>query len=312
MDIKVIKDIKKDLDRWYSRLRSRYVDLVGDFGGSELFVIEGDSLLYKFICDPKRHFLNFGELYGGGQFLSLTFLVETFLNKLKQRGCNFHLLFFHEHKGIWNCDPKFRIAREIIIEHLKSCQDESKIPIYEFSSWWNSEFNQYIVDRQPLFILSGDGTNEEGAIEDGTTEDLKISLTYNNNEILISLIPKIQNKLTILLKGLFYNSLHKDLSMALIPGMEFRDSRARAFVFDRGGNVNQSTIEKLPDIVSLCEFEAVESNEENLWTNIEKDFITSVISNIFNKRENEEILKNGGQRLILVIISLIAVLHQNS
>ncbi|CAG8787280.1 15237_t:CDS:1, partial [Cetraspora pellucida] len=175
---------------------------------SELFVVEGDSLLYEFFYDSKKHFLDFNQPYGGGQFLSLTYLVETFLNKLKQRGCVFHLVFFHKHKVIWNFNPKFRIAREIIIDHLKSCQNESKVPIYEFPAWWDSQFDQYIEDRQPLFILSGDGTNG-----DNKEKSMKMS---------------------ILSKGLFYYSLHKDLSMALIPGMEFRDSRAQAFVFDRG------------------------------------------------------------------------------
>ncbi|CAG8716204.1 11247_t:CDS:2 [Gigaspora margarita] len=57
--------------------------------------------------------------------------------------------------------------------------------------------------------------------------------------------------MSILLKRLFYHSLHKDLSMALIPGMEFRDSRAQAFVFDRGGNVELSTVENIVDLFKL-------------------------------------------------------------
>ncbi|CAG8457686.1 16854_t:CDS:10 [Cetraspora pellucida] len=284
--------MKKDdaieyLNRWYSRLRSRYVDLIGDFGGSELFVVEGDSLLYEFFCDSKKHFLDFNQPYGGGQFLSLTYLVETFLNKLKQRGCVFHLVFFHKHKVIWNSNPKFRIAREIIINHLKSCQNESKVPIYEFPAWWDSQFDQYIDDRQPLFILSGDGTN--GDKEKST-------------------------KISILSKGLFYYSLHKDLSMALIPGMEFRDSRAQAFVFDRGGNVEPSTIENLPGIVELCSIESQESYKKSSWTNPkEQNFETnSLISEILNEQENQKIFENGGKRLFFVIISLIDLLKQNS
>ncbi|CAG8644113.1 3471_t:CDS:2, partial [Dentiscutata heterogama] len=292
------EDYIKYLNSWYNRLRSRYVDLIGDFGGSELFVLEGDSLLYEFLCDPESHFLNFIQPYGGGQFLSLTYLVETFLNKLKQRGCVFHLVFFHAHKVIWNCDPKFRIAREIIINHLKSCQHESKVPIYEFPAWWDPQFNQYIDDRQPLFILSGDGTTEDGIKES------KI------------LSKKGQKKMSILLKGLFYHSLHKDLSMALIPGMEFRDSRAQAFVFDRGGNVESSTVENIPNIVELCSNEAINSNElENqaVFSNPFNEQENQIaFLNLFNEQENQNILKNGGRRLILTIISLIVLLNQNS
>ncbi|CAG8784920.1 2059_t:CDS:2, partial [Gigaspora margarita] len=292
-------DYIKYLNNWYNKLRSRYVDLIGDFGGSELFVVEGDSLLYEFLCDPEKHFLNFIQPYGGGQFLSLTYLVETFLNKLKQRGCVFHLVFFNAHKVIWDCNPKFRIAREIIIDHLKSCQHKSKVSIYEFPAWWDPQFDQYIDDRQPLFILSGDGSAEDDI------DDSKI------------LYKEGLRKMSILLKGLFYHSLHKDLSMALIPGMEFRDSRAQAFVFDRGGNVEQSTFENIQNIVDLCSIEATNSNEHanqvvfsNLFNDQENQ--NALLNLLLNEQENQNVLNNGGRRLILAIISLITLLNQNS
>ncbi|CAG8674029.1 7843_t:CDS:2, partial [Gigaspora margarita] len=250
------------LNTWYNGLRSRYVDLTGDFGGSELFVVEDDSLLYEFLCDPERHFLNFKQSYGGGQFLSLTYLIETFLNKLKLRGCIFHLVFFHGHKVIWNFDPKFRIAREIIIDHLKSCQHESKIPVYEFPAWWDPQFDKYIDGRQPLFILSGDGTIEN-----------------TKNPTILSKKKRI----------------------------EFRNSRAQAFVFDRGGNVELSTIENVPNIVRLCSTEATESQALFCKSPFNEQESKKIFSNLFNKQKNQSIFKNGGKRLILIIISLIAL-----
>ncbi|KAF0529896.1 P-loop containing nucleoside triphosphate hydrolase protein [Gigaspora margarita] len=165
---------------------------------------------------------------------------------------------------ILDCNPKFRIVREIIIDHLKSCQHKSKVS-HEFPAWWDPQFDQYIDDRQPLFILSGDGSAED------SIEDSKI------------LSKEGLRKMLILLKGLFYHSLHKDLSMALIPGMEFRNSRAQAFVFDRGGNVELSTVENIQNTVDLRSIEATNSNEhENL----------AIFSNLFNEQENQNVLLN--------------------
>lgn len=47
------------LDR-YGLLPARIVDLVGDYAGKELFLVEGDSLLLRCFSDPK---LDFDGLY---------------------------------------------------------------------------------------------------------------------------------------------------------------------------------------------------------------------------------------------------------
>ena len=43
------------LDR-YANLPARLVDLVGDYAGKELFLVEGDSLLLRCFSDPKVDF----------------------------------------------------------------------------------------------------------------------------------------------------------------------------------------------------------------------------------------------------------------
>jgi hypothetical protein len=42
--------------RWYLSLRSRVLDLVGDYAGNERFVVEGDSLLRHCFEDPRIDF----------------------------------------------------------------------------------------------------------------------------------------------------------------------------------------------------------------------------------------------------------------
>lgn len=38
---------------WYGKLPTRRVDLVGDYAGQELFIVEGDGLLLRCFDDPK-------------------------------------------------------------------------------------------------------------------------------------------------------------------------------------------------------------------------------------------------------------------
>ncbi len=42
--------------RWYDRTRPMYIDLVGDYAGKELFLVEGDSLLRECFEDERIDF----------------------------------------------------------------------------------------------------------------------------------------------------------------------------------------------------------------------------------------------------------------
>ncbi|KAB8067411.1 hypothetical protein BDV29DRAFT_163399 [Aspergillus leporis] len=41
----------QSLQKWYKTLYSRTLDLVGDYAGDELFILEGDSLLLYCFSD---------------------------------------------------------------------------------------------------------------------------------------------------------------------------------------------------------------------------------------------------------------------
>ncbi|CAH1763007.1 4789_t:CDS:10 [Entrophospora sp. SA101] len=276
-------EVKKWLNEWYSNLHSRYIDIVSDYGGSELFVLEGDSLLFKILYDPKTNLLDFGKEFSGGQFLALTFLVESFLKQLKDRECVFHIIFFDQHKCIWNNNPKLLLAREIIIDHLKSYKANVNIPIFKFDNWWDEDWRDYINDRQPKKYIS--------------------SLTNIATEKSLSL--------TIIWKCLLFHSLHHDLSIALLTGMEFRDSRASAFVADRGGNIKMNAkIEQIIQvIVEVCEASIKIFDEKNSWMKGSVlSFEFPLLDDLLLSKETEKIFHDGGKRMVLVILSLVGVL----
>jgi hypothetical protein len=51
---------------WYeTQVRARRVDIVGDYAGKELFLIEGDSVLLHSFSDPKLDFEGILVLWGG-------------------------------------------------------------------------------------------------------------------------------------------------------------------------------------------------------------------------------------------------------
>jgi hypothetical protein len=54
------KSKKDDVLTWYKSISSRRVDLVGDYAGSETFLVEFDSLLLQCFSNPK---LNFSSKY---------------------------------------------------------------------------------------------------------------------------------------------------------------------------------------------------------------------------------------------------------
>ena len=54
------KSEKDDVLTWYKSISSRRVDLIGDYAGSDIFLVELDSLLLQ--CFSNQN-LNFGSKY---------------------------------------------------------------------------------------------------------------------------------------------------------------------------------------------------------------------------------------------------------
>ncbi|GES95532.1 P-loop containing nucleoside triphosphate hydrolase protein [Rhizophagus clarus] len=291
-------------NEWYNKCRYKYIDL-GEFGGNELFVIEGDSLIFKFIYDPKTDFLDFGQTISGGQFLSLIYLFENFLKKLKEREYVFHIAFFDVHKSLWNNRPKLRIARDIIIDHLKS---NTKMLVYEFKNWWTEEWKEYLINRQPSFILTGDGSTEHLGIKEIDN--------YDDDEPSISgIATKNSLKLTIVLRAFMFFSLHHmDTPIALLPAMEFRDSHAYAYVVERGINSNNEVQEMLNVILNLVmkAFEIYDEKSKWLKGPIENFELTSSSKDLLTSQECSYVWSNGGKRIALILLSLTGVLCNNN
>lgn len=76
------------LSTWYSSLRPRSIDLIGDYAGAEFFILDGDSLLRRAFSGGK---IDFDE---GFQLLHAVYAVERFLYMFRGKRCNFAVVFF--------------------------------------------------------------------------------------------------------------------------------------------------------------------------------------------------------------------------
>ncbi|KAJ5561041.1 hypothetical protein N7535_009238 [Penicillium sp. DV-2018c] len=132
---------------WYNTLEDRIVDLVGDFAGDELFLIDGDSLLLE--CFSNKH-LNFNP---GFQVLHATYLAEKLLQMLQQRKCVFQVVFFEQNAPL--CIPidvhddlhdRYFLAREAIIQHLLAVrvQPSQFFQTLRFDSYESDEFRAHL------------------------------------------------------------------------------------------------------------------------------------------------------------------------
>ncbi|KAF7715746.1 Uncharacterized protein PECH_006191 [Penicillium ucsense] len=235
--------------KWYDGLSSRTVDLVGDYAGDELFIIDGDSLLLQVFSDKK---LDFSP---GFQILHATYLVENFLQKLQKRSCVFKIAFSADNDNL--CVPvgtqsqrrhRFLLTREIIIRHLKENipAGKSAPSVCEFSSYDSEEFASYLHTVGAYFFMCHDGafselflkqcamdsddTNASGPEDEPTDEEPSKRDTESINYAAQALQCRLG------LRKMIYGFLGHGYNVALINGLEFRDTKIFAMIIERSSS----------------------------------------------------------------------------
>ncbi|KJZ77816.1 hypothetical protein HIM_02993 [Hirsutella minnesotensis 3608] len=146
---------------WYEELTYQRVKIVGDFAGKELFAIHGDSLLLHCIAQAQVDFTD------GFQLLHAVYAVESLLFNLKQRGCNFHIVWFRVDEPL--CVPTeasgstsniYHLTRAVLIQHFRhqdSSNPSSETVQYEFDDIDCMEARKYLASYAHYFWLCLDG-----------------------------------------------------------------------------------------------------------------------------------------------------------
>ncbi|XP_007496206.2 probable ATP-dependent RNA helicase DDX60 isoform X2 [Monodelphis domestica] len=125
--------------------KANYSSLLNDFVESELFLIDGDSLLITCLNDKKLK---------TEQNLHFIYLVERYLLDLKSKGGQFIVVFFKDFEHSYFQIPPLLPLRTALILHL---QQNTDINVQtEFSGCFSEEWNCFLEQNCPYFLLISD------------------------------------------------------------------------------------------------------------------------------------------------------------
>ncbi|PBP25521.1 DEAD/DEAH box helicase [Diplocarpon rosae] len=201
---------------WYDRSRPIWIDLVGDYAGKELFLVEGDSLLRECFEDERIDFK------GGFQLLHAVYVVERFLEDLIKRHCQFHIAFFEENSQL--CIPpgvnaeheaRYLLARSVIKRHLARHLPSAcpTVVINTFPGVESDEFTNYLHGSPIQFVMAHDGSRRESnPSSSGTNRNEKVSKAS--------------------LRTMIWSFNVRRLNVALINRIEFRDSKVFTMIVE--------------------------------------------------------------------------------
>ena len=140
-----------------------YVDFLSDFGSNEPFLIDGDALVVSTLNNTWLDWKN------GGQFLHHAYVVECFLQKLCDRGCQFDIFFMLGNANLLGHEPSYLLARTILMHHLQSCKSTRFSKVHLVSGSWlhsnlgggdASSFMELLNDFRPSFIMTNSGSQQ--------------------------------------------------------------------------------------------------------------------------------------------------------
>lgn len=208
----------------YKDLSSRRVDLIGDYAGDELFLIEGDSLLLRCFTDDKLDFRQ------GFQMLHAAYNVEHFLHNLVTRKANFHIAFFEANRELClppDCESansaKYFLARAAIIRHLQVNLPKlhPTIAVNVFESVESADFAKYLSDTGLYFLMCHDGAESIHRIRKTITQQPKEERRTSPQSHRLEFREMI----------LFF--VRRGYNVALVNGLEWRDTKVMTMVLEQ-------------------------------------------------------------------------------
>ncbi|KAK2572321.1 putative ATP-dependent RNA helicase DDX60 [Acropora cervicornis] len=139
-------------ERFYGEyVTARCLNILTDFVDAEIFMIDGDSLLFELLGEESLDWSH------GGQFLHLIYLLERFLQHFTDKGGVFHIVFFKDMETIWKTQPSMLLARQTLILHLQ--HNTSFTVVTSINHFWGEEWKEYVQDQMPAFMLLTDAEN---------------------------------------------------------------------------------------------------------------------------------------------------------
>ncbi|KAJ6601172.1 hypothetical protein DFH09DRAFT_1257794 [Mycena vulgaris] len=189
--------------RWFTfaTRRARWMDLIGDYAGAELFIISGESLLERVLDDPLLAIGRPDDL--SFQLLHAYYILETILLQFINRRANFEIVFWqvNYHSTVHTGASSFivasrHLARSLLFEHLLKLD----VAVHTFEDLDDLSWIRFEAERRPMFVLVNDG----GVADQGG----------------------FQAERTLIQRIFLFQLVNHGMAIALLNGAEFRDSKA--------------------------------------------------------------------------------------
>ena len=169
----------------------------------------------------------------GFQLLHAVYNVEHFLQNLRQRRCNFHIVFFEDHESL--CVPpktashttsKLLLARAAVKRHLEANVAELTLPsieLHTFRSTSDEAFARYLFTTGVYFVMCHDGAFNNST-QTLSTSDHRMNGSAPRDEFETSRKARFRGMILLLLSW-GYN-------IALINGLEWHDTKVMTEVVE--------------------------------------------------------------------------------
>ncbi|KAJ7608765.1 hypothetical protein FB45DRAFT_1128535 [Roridomyces roridus] len=207
--------------------RARWMDLLGDYAGTELFIISGESLLERVLDEPLLAIGRSADL--SFQLLHAYYVLEQTLLEFINRRANFEIAFWQSsyHSTIHTgSSPHFivssrHLARSLLFQHLLTLD----VPVHVFKDFDDLAWLQFQNARRPMFVMINDG----GACDSGQRKD------------------HFRPHRALLQRASLLKLINTGVAIALLNGAEFINSKIMSFVYHEAHRRHQIV---LPQIIT--------------------------------------------------------------
>lgn len=150
---------------FYATSRPERFQLFNHMSASELFFVEGDSLVLEALSNTHVRL-------DAVQSLHVVYVVERYLNNLLLRGGKFHIVFFKSNERLWQRAPQLLAVRQVIQQRLTAAADRNGFVVKQFDSWvgvGKGSYEEYHQRHMPEFVLATDAEELTPGIDEFRT-----------------------------------------------------------------------------------------------------------------------------------------------
>lgn len=136
-----------------------YSNLLDDFGATDSFAIDGDSLLLELLGSER---MSWGGT--GGQFLQLRASLEQFIqgvNHANPAGIAYSVIFFDSNQALLP-GAAAQAARALVAAWLPGALG---VPVLRFASWWDQPWLDWLAAARPAMLLLTDLPQAEASAD---------------------------------------------------------------------------------------------------------------------------------------------------